>query len=188
MDAREQRGLVIAATCRLTKQPSGVWSVPSQSGKGRYIVTPDAEKPRCSCPDFETTGKPCKHIFAVEYTIKREQNADGDTVITETVTVTETIKKPTYPQVWPAYNAAQTHEKDHFLQLLHDLCRGIQDNTPKSEKGGRPRIPAADAIFAACFKVYSTLSGRRFMCDLRRAGVGVHRPHAALQQHLQCAG
>jgi Transposase DDE domain len=30
-------------------------------------------------------------------------------------------------------------------------------------------LPLADALFAACFKVYSTFSGRRFMSDLRDA-------------------
>ena len=32
---------------------------------------------------------------------------------------------------------------------------------------GRPRLPLEDMIFAATFKVYSTVSGRRFMSDLR---------------------
>jgi predicted nucleic acid-binding Zn finger protein len=66
----------------------------------------------CTCPDHETRGLKCKHIFAVEFAIKRKQNRDGSTTVTKTVTVTETIKKPTYPQEWPAYNAAQTNEKD----------------------------------------------------------------------------
>src|SRR5882724_5383657 len=34
---------------------------------------------------------------------------------------------------------------------------------------GRPRLPFEDMIFSACFKVYSTVSGRRFMSDLRDA-------------------
>ncbi len=34
---------------------------------------------------------------------------------------------------------------------------------------GRPRIPLRDAIFAAVFKVYSTISGRRYMSDLHDA-------------------
>jgi hypothetical protein len=34
---------------------------------------------------------------------------------------------------------------------------------------GRPRIPLADRIFATVYKVYSTVSGRRFMSDLREA-------------------
>src|SRR5205807_1942964 len=37
-------------------------------------------------------------------------HGDGTTTVTETVTVRETTQK-TYPQNWPAYNAAQTHEK-----------------------------------------------------------------------------
>jgi transposase len=98
--------------------------------------------------------------------MKREEHSDGSTTITQIVTVTETIKKPTYPQDWPAYNAAQTNEKDKFLNLLHDLCSGIPEQPPAK---GRPRIPLSDAIFSTCFKVYSTFSGRRFMSDLRDA-------------------
>ena len=69
---REQRGLRIAATCKLTKKGQ-VWLVPSQSGHGRYTVSPDPEMPHCTCPDHETRGLKCKHIFAVEFVIKREQ-------------------------------------------------------------------------------------------------------------------
>ncbi len=162
---REQRGLRIAATCKLTKK-GGIWLVPSQSGHGRYAVSPDPEMPHCTCPDHETRGLRCKHIFAVQFAMQREDHSDGSTTVTQTVTVTETVKKPTYPQDWPAYNAAQTNEKDKFLSLLHDLCSGIPE--PPATKG-RPRLLLADAIFSACFKVYSTFSGRRFMSDLRDA-------------------
>lgn len=34
---------------------------------------------------------------------------------------------------------------------------------------GRPRIPLADRLFSTIFKVYSTVSGRRFMSDLAEA-------------------
>lgn len=40
---------------------------------------------------------------------------------------------------------------------------------PDAAKTGRPRLPLADVVFAAAFKVYSTVSGRRFMSDLREA-------------------
>lgn len=162
---REQRGLRIAATCKLTKKGQ-VWLVPSQSGHGRYTVSPDPEAPHCTCPDHETRGLKCKHIFAVEFAQKRQEHRDGSTTITQTVTVTETVTRPTYPQDWPAYNAAQTHEKEKFQTLLYDLCQGI-DELPPSK--GRPRLCLADAVFAACFKVYSTVSARRFMSDLRDA-------------------
>ena len=70
-------------------------------------------------------------------------------------------------QNWPAYNAAQTNEKDHFQVLLKDLCAGIPE--PARAKKGRRPLPISDALFSAVFKVYSTVSGRRFMSDLRAA-------------------
>ena len=35
-------------------------------------------------------------------------------------------KHPTYRQDWPAYHAAQTHEKAHFQALLYDLWEANQ--------------------------------------------------------------
>ena len=161
-DLREQRGLRIAALCKLTKK-DGVWLVPSQSGKGKYKVCPDPTNPHCNCPDHETSGKKCKHIFAVEFVIQRKRNRDGSETVTDSVKITE---RKSYPQKWAAYNAAQTNEKAKFQQLLHDLCKGIDEPT---QANGRPRLPLTDVIFAAAFKVYSTFSGRRFMTDLNEA-------------------
>ena len=45
---------------------------------------------------------------------------------------------------------------------------------------GAPVLPIHDAIFCACFKVYSTVSARRFMTDLREAqakGFILKTPH-----------
>lgn len=160
MDARQQRGLEIAATMSLEKQADGTWSVPSQSLNGRYSVNPKAKD--CTCRDFELRQQPCKHIFAVDFALKREIVTDGKrTTVTETTSV-----RVTYAQNWPAYNAAQTAEKELFCHLLRDLCAAVPE--PGQIKG-RPRIPMADALFSACFKVYSTASSRRFMTDLREA-------------------
>ena len=167
-EEREQRGLVIAATAKLEKAGDGRWFVPSQSHRagdtntGYYTVKPDPVKPDCTCPDYQYRQDRCKHIFAVEYTIQHEETEDGQTVVTETLKVT----KKTYRQEWPAYNAAQVNEKDQFQSLLRELCKGIGE---PSQKIGRPRLPFEDMIFAAAFKVYSTVSGRRFMSDLRDA-------------------
>src|SRR5205823_5805946 len=80
MDAREQRGLVIAAMVKLSKR-DGQWVVPSQSdGDRRYAV--DVENQRCTCPDHQEAGFKCKHLFAVEFTMKREVATDG--TVTET--------------------------------------------------------------------------------------------------------
>ncbi len=165
MEPRQQRGLEIAASFKIEKTGE-YWIVPSQAGKGKYVVHFGDATPHCSCPDHESLGIKCKHAFAVEYVIKRERNSDGTTTITEAVQVTETVKR-TYSQDWPAYNAAQTNEKSKFQVLSKDLCSGIEE--PVQQKRGRPRIPLADSIFSAAYKVYSTVSGRRFMCDLKDA-------------------
>ena len=160
---REQRGLVIAATSKLQKSGDR-WFVPSQSGhRGTYYeVKPDTLKPHCTCPDFTARQRTCKHIYAVEIVTKREYIDDGET---QTYTETVTVKK-TYKQEWTAYNRAQTNEKERFLSLLAELCKGIEEPI---QSFGRPRLPLTDMIFASTFKVYSTFSGRRFTSDLRDA-------------------
>ncbi len=167
MCERQQRGLVIAA-CSKIKPKNGSWLVTSQAnGSVKYVVCPDEQHPHCTCLDHETRGVVCKHIYAVRYTIEREYSEDGTICDMETLVVQRTRK--TYPQNWPAYNAAQTNEKSKFQQLLHDLCDGLNSCDDRSQRRGRPRIPMGDAVFAAAFKVYSTVSGRRFMSDLREA-------------------
>ena len=92
----------------------------------------------------------------------------------ENLVGTDTISiegKKTYKQVWPAYNLAQTIEKHRFQVLLHALCKNLQNQPPKV---GRPRTTLADVVFAAVFKVYSTVSTRRFSCDLKDAHAKGH--------------
>jgi transposase len=158
MDAREERGLVIANTSKIEKNRLG-WKVPSQSGNGTYIVNLDHGEPFCTCPDFEARHLPCKHIHAVEFVIQRETRPDGSTVYTKSVKVTCT-------QEWQAYNEAQTHEQEKFVVLLRDLSNGIQQ---PEYRFGRPRLPLSDVVFSIAYKVYSTMSTRRFMTDLREA-------------------
>jgi transposase len=77
-------------------------------------------------------------------------------------------KKKTYKQDWPNYNKAQVEEKERFRELLHDLCRWVEP-FPRSKKGGRNPVVASDCAFASTFKVYSTISTRRFSTDLKDA-------------------
>ncbi|HXM20745.1 MAG TPA: transposase [Terriglobales bacterium] len=164
MDLREQRGMELAAT-RTIQQKAGLWIVPSQVGNGSYRVHLMPKIASCTCPDHETRRMDCKHIYAARFVMRREQNADGTTTVTESVTLTAT-KQTTYPQNWSAYNEAQTNEQDKFQSLLRDLCSGLVSAPSKS---GRPRLPLSDAVFNVAFKVYSTVSQRRFMSDLREA-------------------
>jgi transposase len=88
------------------------------------------------------------------------------TVKVRCMMIEETKVRKTYPQQWPSYNKAQVNEKSRFLELLYELCRGIEEPL---QHMGRPRLPIADVIFALCYKTYSTFSSRRFSSDLREA-------------------
>jgi transposase len=161
MSEREQKALQIAAKSKLTRK-GDTWLVPSQAGAKKYTVDPNPQSPSCTCPDFEARQLRCKHIFAVEIVIEREYTDDG-----ETQTFTETVRvRKTYKQEWSSYNKAQTNEKSHFLVFLYELCSGIEEPV---QTFGRPRLSLADIIFSAAFKTYSTVSGRRFVSDLRDA-------------------
>lgn len=162
MNLREQKGLNIANRLKVVPQ-GNLWLVPSESGSKKYKVNPDTQ--HCTCPDHEYTQAKCKHIFAVEITISRTQTTvteNGKTITTETVKVT----RKTYKQEWPAYNMAQTQEKRLFLYLLHQLCQGVGE---PAQMNGRPRLPIEDMLFSMAYKVYSTVSGRRFMTDMKDA-------------------
>ena len=175
MSERQQKALVIAAKSKITKK-GDTWLVPSQSGNGQYKVNAtDPDWPTCTCPDFELRRARCKHIYAVEYTIEREQSitetTDGGvttTTVTETVKVT---KRVTYKQNWPAYDAAQTNEKHLFQSLLHDLCSGVVE---PFQKMGRPRLMYKDMLFASALKVYCGMSLRRSASDLCEAQIKGH--------------
>lgn len=171
MNLREQRGRVIAETCTIIKAGK-LWRVPSQSGGGTYSV--NLERGYCSCPDHAENGFDCKHIFAVRFAVtKTERHADGS----ETTTTVTVEKKTTYRQDWPNYNRAQVNEHRHFQAFLADICGTLPAPAPR--RGQKPIHPA-DASFCAVYKVYSTMSARRFMGDLDEArdnGFVNHVPH-----------
>ena len=175
MDARQQKGLELAAQANITRKGK-LWLVPSQTSGAAYTVNLESDKPRCTCRDYEFRAAKCKHIYALEVTIERSRTTviEGDkTTTVETVKVT----RKTYKQQWPAYNKAQTQEKSEFQALLYQLCQSIAEPV---QQRGRPRLSIADIIFSATFKVYSTVSARRFDTDLREAhkrGYISRRPH-----------
>src|SRR5260221_9404281 len=104
MDARQERGLLIAATTKIVRK-GYTYVVPAQSRPGTYTVTighPKAKHPkRCTCPDFDLRQLDCKHIFAVQYVLQRETitTPKGETIVTETQAV-----RVTYGQDWTSYN------------------------------------------------------------------------------------
>jgi transposase len=177
VEVRKQRGLEIAALAKINRK-DGVYIVPSVTNPRRqkYQVRYSKETPTCTCEDFHQRGCRCKHIYAVEFVRRRELNPDGTTTVTESVTITKTRK--TYPQNWTAYNAAQMSEKAEFQKLLAEACSGLV--TPAQEGRGQRRLAMSDAVFCAVFKIYSTMSARRFtsdLCDAQAKGYIDKVPH-----------
>jgi transposase len=164
MDMRELKGLEIAARSKIVFA-DGAWQVPSQaSPTTKYRVT--LEPISCNCEDFQLQGviRPCKHVTAARLVQARDGGGEAPVIVVDKVP-----KRPTYKQNWPAYNEAQTTEKNRLQILLHDLCRGIPEPPRPSGKRGRTPTPLADQIFAIAYKVYCTFSARRFNCDLEEA-------------------
>src|SRR5260370_29613061 len=81
MDEREQRGWVIAATCRLKRNDDGTWSVPSQT-HAETIYRVNLETKACTCLDCVDGGVQCKHYFAAIIVPKRGVLPDGTTIET----------------------------------------------------------------------------------------------------------
>lgn len=161
-EGRRSRGQLIARTVKIKKVQGG-YSIPSQSDNGYYLIwnsraLAEREGYRCSCPDYEKRQSPCKHLYAFKQQVLHEQ--DGRTV--ESV-----VPRPTYGQNWRAYDAAQQHEEEHFRHLLRELCDHVPDEPQAGP--GRPRLPLGDMVYSIGTKVYSGMSSRRAMTQLREA-------------------
>ncbi len=154
MEARKLRGEQILKSGGIQKHGPHLWVVPSQSHAGKWVVDYSSGEPTCTCPDYSRRAKMCKHIFAIE--------------ILERRLIMKAKKQPrkTYKQNWPAYNAAQVNERDTVLQLLRDLCEGIE--MPPYTGRGRPRAPLADVVFAMAMQTYEGKSGRRVGSVIRK--------------------
>jgi transposase len=128
----------------------GVWSVPSQTGFGRYRVELHDGIERCGCANFADRISPCKHLLAVGLLLTGTKQ-------------TPPTKKPRrrYPQNTAAYNLGQTNELKHVEVLLRELV-SIVDEPPRAPgtHGPTPR-PLREEVYCAILKVYSGLSGRR---------------------------
>ena len=157
IEARKERGLQIAKTSRIEHDMEG-WKVPSQSGKGFYVVASSGHETTCTCHDCQTRDVKCKHIWAVEFIVTHEMDVDGNVTIKAT--------KKTYSQNWKAYDKAQINQKSMFMELLRDITGKI----PQPEYSfGRPTLPMSDMVYSSVMKVFTTFSLRRFMSDMEIA-------------------
>lgn len=176
MDAREFQALELAARANI-KWTGDHWLVHSFS---KRIYKVNEAVTNCTCDDFELADRPCKHMLAVGHVKARNRGTPVPLPATYEETVKERPARKTYPQNWPAYNAAQTNERRVFHRLLADLCSTVPEPERPKDKGGRKPVPVRDALFAVMSKVHSGFSTRRFMTDLRaseEAGFTSETPH-----------
>ena len=168
VDLRELKALELAARSKIVFH-LGRWLVPSQGSPGT-VYRVELNPPSCNCEDFQlrSTGTAdgdapvCKHVIAARLVCARDHAGAEPEIVADAVP-----KKKQYPQNWALYDLAQQTEKDRFMELLADLVAGIEE--PARAGVGRKPTKVRDMLFAAALKVFTTLSGRRFACDLKLA-------------------
>ena len=153
---RQMRGLAIALLEKNIRPDRFGYKVPSQSGNGVYLVNLEYG-PYCTCPDFETTGRACKHVYAVQALLEGGEQLDAEPQEPVGVRVA---------QPWTAYNDAQVHEGELFATLLRGLCDTVEQ---PPQHMGRRRLPIGDMLYGMGLKVYANRSTRRAMSDIRGA-------------------
>ena len=163
---RRRRGLVMAATTKITRNKQGNYKVRSESGESVYTIGKECDT--CTCPDFALTKKPCKHIYRALLFIQQEEEREGHDQIEDGKSndSPKAPKRKTYPQNWPKYELAQTHELEHFDPLLWELCSLL---IQPQHRHFRPPLPIADVVYAIVTKAERGMSRRRSMTDIRRA-------------------
>jgi len=123
------------------------WSVPSQSGFGRYRVVLTEGVWVCGCRDFEKWRRPCKHILAI-----------GE--LTRPSPPVAPVLRKQYHQ-HPTYTKGQTEEMRLLDSLLRELVSEAYDFPRAPGLPGPAPTSIQDDLYCAILKVYSGLSGRR---------------------------
>src|SRR3990170_6575779 len=86
VDARKQRGLEISQLSnQVNRINDATYRVHSQSGNGEYAVCLSDDEWRCECPDHTYRNVKCKHIWAVEFSLKLKEQVKKNVVIHEVV-------------------------------------------------------------------------------------------------------
>jgi transposase-like protein len=82
-NSRELKGLEIAKgkENQISRIDATTYRVLSQSGNGEYAVCLSEDEWRCECPDQRFRGVKCKHIWAVEFSLKIRKQVSRSLVI-----------------------------------------------------------------------------------------------------------
>jgi len=89
---REERGLQIVNNNRnhINRIDDSTYTVRSQSGNGSYLVVLTEGGWICECPDHKFRGLKCKHIWAVEFSLRIREEVERDTII-QPITISECV-------------------------------------------------------------------------------------------------
>jgi transposase len=163
----------------------GLFRVRSSTGRGRYGVRLDGLRWTCECPDHQEWQSACKHIAAVVEFLARTAGVPWPAP----PGVERPNERVSYPQDWPAYDAAQQAEHPMFDALLWDLLEAIPETLRPVGAVGRPPIPLRTQFFCAARKVHSMESQRRargLLLALNASGTGLltHLPSYATPSRL----
>jgi transposase-like protein len=84
-NSRELKGLEIAQNkeSQIIRIDHATYKVLSQNGNGEYAVCLSEDEWRCECPDHRFRGVKCKHIWAVEFSLKLREQVRKNIVIEE---------------------------------------------------------------------------------------------------------
>jgi len=149
---------------RIEDHGDGTFLVEGSTG-GEYTVDLRRERNTCTCRAWKRLWRDCKHIRKV---LKRLD--DGGPVASTRSVLTVPPKRPSYPQVWPAYKAAREAMGEAIPILLRAACDAIARRRPAPAKRlpGRPPLSVFDAVKCVCLtRVMHTQSASLAASEVR---------------------
>ena len=166
-NSRETRGLEIAQATKsqISRIDHAVYRVLSQSGHGEYVVCLSENEWRCECPDHRFRGVKCKHIWAVEFSLRIREQVRKNIVIEEvTVSNCKLCRSPNIKRF------EVRHNKSGDIQrfLCGDCGKTFSVNIGFERMKHNPQ-----AITSAMQLYFSGESLRNTMKSLRLLGVEV---------------
>ncbi|HML03873.1 MAG TPA: DDE-type integrase/transposase/recombinase [Candidatus Bathyarchaeia archaeon] len=164
---RQERGETIAKAERsqITRIDHAVYIVKSQSGHGEYTVCLSENEWCCECPDHKFRGVKCKHIWAVELSLKMREQICKNIVIEEiAVSNCQFCHSPNIKKY-----GVRKNKNGHIQRFLCDNCgKTFSVNIGFERMKHNPQ-----AITSAMQLYFSGESLRNTMKSLRLLGVEV---------------
>jgi len=163
---REERGLEIAHKERqVTHIEETLYTVHSQSGDGEYAVSQVDKEWVCECPDNKFRNVKCKHIFAVETSIKIKEQVKKNIIIAPLNT-----SKGIYCGSEQIVKDAVRHNKKYDIQRY--LCKACGKRF--SVNVGFEGMKASPQVITSAMQLYFTgESLRNVQKFLKLQGVSV---------------